>query len=257
MATSDYRSITLLDTDQTAKEAAVNTAINNLGRGLAGRLVHNMASDADYTLATGSQEDEFLYVEITDTGANLTAGRNIICPAEEALYVFYNNTGSPGFTMTLKTSAGTGVAALSGERLLLFCDGTNVVEIEGVSGFAMPYDISMYASGTVSNSENLGILVATRAFDIPASMTGSQSRCETVPADSPTTATFLFKKNGSTFGQVAFATGANSGTYSMTASPAVAVSFVAGDRFEWEGPIAADSAQADVAVTVKATRTGS
>ncbi len=257
MATSDYRNITLLDTDQTAKEAAVNTAINNLGRGLAGRLVHNMASDADYTLATGSNEDEFLYIEITDTGGNLTAARNIICPADEALYCFYNNTGSPGFDLTLKTSAGTGITATSGERLLLYCDGTNVVSIDSVSGFAMPYDIAMFASGTVNNDENVTIVLAARAFTIDSAFTGSQARCVTVPADSPSTAIHLLKKNGTTFANVTFATGANAGTYAMTASPAAAVSFAAGDRLEWIGPATADSAQADISLTIKATRTGS
>ena len=257
MATSDYRNITLLDTDQTQKEAAVNTAINNLARGLAGRLVHNMASDADYTLATGSNEDENLYIEITDTGAVLTAARNIICPADETKYIFYNNTGSPGFDLTLKTASGSGVTAQSGERLLLYCDGTNVVEIAGVSGFSMPYDIAMYAGGTVSNNENLAVVLATRAYTIPANFSGSYARCETAPADSPTTATFLLKKNGSTFANITFATGANSGTLSMTASPAAAISFAAGDRFELEAPATADSAQADISVSVKATRTGS
>lgn len=257
MATSDYRDITLLDTDQTAKEAAVNTAINNIGRGLAGRLVHNMASDADYTLATGSNEDEFLYIEITDTGGNLTTGRNIVCPAENALYVFYNNTGSPGFAMTIKTASGTGITAQSGERILVYCDGTNVVEVEGVSGFSMPYDISMFASGNVTSSENIALVLAVRAYTIPADFTGSYARCETVPADSPSTATFLLKKNGVTFGNVIWATGANSGTFSMTASPSAAVSFAAGDRLEWEAPATADSAQADIYITIKATRTGS
>lgn len=257
MATSDYRNITLLDSDQTAKEATVNTGINNLARGLAGRLVHNMASDADYTLATGSNEDEFLYIEVTDTGGVLTAARNIICPADEAKYIFFNNSGSPGFDLTLKTSSGTGVTATTGERLLLYCDGTNVVEVSGVSTYSLPYDVSFFASGTITNSENIGIVLATRAYTIPADFSGSQARCETVPADSPSTATFLLKKNAVTFANVTWATGANAGTFSMTASPAAIVSFAPGDRLEWEGPATADSAQADVYITIKATRTGS
>ena len=257
MATSDYRTITLLDADQTAKEAAVNTAINNLARGLAGRLVHNMASDANYTLNTSNDEDEFIYIEITDTGTVLTAARDIICPAEEATFIFYNNTGSPGFDLTLKTAAGVGVTAQSGERLLMYCDGTNVVEIAGVSGFSMPYDISLFASGSPTASEVLGVLLVTRAFTIDASFTGSAARCETVPADSPTTATFNLQKNGVNFATVSFATGANAGTISMTASPAAAVSFAASDRLSWVGPATPDSAQADISLTIKATRTGS
>ena len=50
---------------------------------------------------------------------------------------------------------------------------------------------------------------------------------------------------------------ANAGTFSMTASPSAAVSFAAGDRLEWEAPATADSAQADIYITIKATRTGS
>ena len=257
MATSDYRNITLLDTDQTSKEASVNTAINNMVRGLAGRLTHNMASDADYTLSVGTNEDENFYLEITDSGGVLTTTRNIVVPAENALWCFYNNTGSPGQSLVIKTASGTGITALTGERILVYCDGTNVVEIEGVSGFAMPYDLSLFASGTITNSEILAVVLATRAYTIPAAWTGSQARCETAPTDSPSTSTFVLQKNGVAFANVTWATGANAGTFSMTASPAAAVSFAAGDRLSWVGPSTADTAQADVSITIKATRTGS
>lgn len=126
----------------------------------------------------------------------------------------------------------------------------------GSSG-GSPYDLMFFAGDTVSNSENLAIALVTRPFTIPATFTGSLARCETAPADSPSTATFILKKNGNAFGNVTWGTGEFAGTFSHTSSPAADISFVAGDRLEWEAPATADGTQADIYISIKATRTGS
>lgn len=90
-------------------------------------LVHDMASDADYTLgATGTQpyEWEYLVTNITDTSVNLTTGRNIIVPDDTKMYIAANDTAQ---TLTFKTSGGSGIAVATNTSRLLYCDGTNVV----------------------------------------------------------------------------------------------------------------------------------
>lgn len=84
--------------------------------------------DANYTLTTNfAATDEARNAILKFTGT-LTAGRNVICPASSKIYVVTNAT-TGGFAVTVKTSGGTGVAVLAGETAVLYCDGTNVVEV--------------------------------------------------------------------------------------------------------------------------------
>jgi hypothetical protein len=86
---------------------------------------------ADIDLTTGSAQDTAsnLYkalrsVRLEFTGA-MTANRNVIVPNNKKLYlVKHSCTG--GFTITVKTAAGTGVNLVNGDKKLLICDGTNV-----------------------------------------------------------------------------------------------------------------------------------
>ena len=59
------------------------------------------------------------------TGA-LTGARNLIVPANKKLYFIYNNT-TGGFAITVKVSGQTGVPVPSGAKMLLVCNGTDVV----------------------------------------------------------------------------------------------------------------------------------
>lgn len=107
-----------------------DTTINLIAdilEGLADALVHDMASDADYTLATTGTEPfewQHLVINITDTGTNLTTGRNIVVPDYTRVYIAANDTLQ---TLTFKTAAGSGIAVLTNTSRLLRCDGTNVV----------------------------------------------------------------------------------------------------------------------------------
>lgn len=81
-------------------------------------------SDADTTLTyvqAAARALEF-------TGA-LTAGRNIILPdtSFRELVIYNNTTG--GFALTIKTSAGSGIAVAATKRAIVYCDGTNVVRV--------------------------------------------------------------------------------------------------------------------------------
>lgn len=109
-----------------------NEANRELEAAAAGMLTHDMGSDADYTLTTTGtpQEWQYLACKITDTGVVLTTGRNIVVPVNTKPYIFINATAQ---TLTLKTSAGTGIAVATNKAALLYCDGTNVIRISADS----------------------------------------------------------------------------------------------------------------------------
>lgn len=129
MTTTTNLNITHISASQAQKEVTANEAFDILDGAVGGLFTKNMASDADYTLATtGTPPFEWqrAAVKITDTGPVLTTGRNIIVPAEAKAYIFINATAQ---TLTLKTSAGSGIAVATTKTALLYCDGTNVVRV--------------------------------------------------------------------------------------------------------------------------------
>ena len=64
-------------------------------------------------------------MELTDSGTALTGAGTVVCPTNTKLYIVDNNTAQ---IITVKTSGGTGVAVPVGKTMLVYCDGTNVVE---------------------------------------------------------------------------------------------------------------------------------
>ena len=68
MAVTNNLGITLLSTAQANKEGTMNTGTDVLDKAVAGHTQHNMASDANYTLDTATDEHVNVFVEITDTG---------------------------------------------------------------------------------------------------------------------------------------------------------------------------------------------
>lgn len=61
------------------------------------------------------------------TGA-LTGNINVIVPTDTHVYRCINNT-TGAFTLTVKTSAGTGIVVAQTKAALMCCDGTNVVRL--------------------------------------------------------------------------------------------------------------------------------
>jgi hypothetical protein len=85
--------------------------------------------------------------------------KNIICPAVTKLYVVRNNV-SGGFSVTLKTSAGTGITVPNGTTMFLRCDGTDVVDaLTRVDNFqAATLGVSSLTSGRVTYATTGGSL---------------------------------------------------------------------------------------------------
>jgi hypothetical protein len=78
-------------------------------------------ANAQYTLtAFNGLPDEARNAVLNLIGTNSTA-QNLIAPAVEKTYIVKNTTGA---TVTIKTSAGTGVAIATGTTRIVWCDGT-------------------------------------------------------------------------------------------------------------------------------------
>jgi hypothetical protein len=97
---------------------------------IAGRAVIDSWTANGHTLTTANgttAEARCAMLEFTDTNTDLTGNAEVICPTASKIYIAKNATGA-GYSVTVKTSAGTGIAVPDGETMFLFCDGTNVVE---------------------------------------------------------------------------------------------------------------------------------
>lgn len=85
----------------------------------------NIAGTGDYTLSANNgltDESRNRYLDLTGT---LTGNRNVIVPTAERWWFIRNGTDG-AFTVTIKTSGGTGITIEQGKSAILFCDGTNV-----------------------------------------------------------------------------------------------------------------------------------
>ena len=95
---------------------------------IAGRKVIDSWTANSHTLTTANgttSESRAAMLEFTDTGTALTGAGSVICPDASKIYIAKNAAGQ---AITLKTASGTGIAIPDGKTMLLFCDGTNVVE---------------------------------------------------------------------------------------------------------------------------------
>jgi hypothetical protein len=129
MTTSSNLDIEHLVDSASAPEVPVNEAFDLIDSCVADQITIDFASDADLTLSTtgdAPQEWQYLSVKLTDTGTNLTTGRNVVVPDNKKEYIIVNGTAQ---TLTVKTSGGTGIAVATSKTQLLYCDGTNVIAV--------------------------------------------------------------------------------------------------------------------------------
>jgi hypothetical protein len=119
---------------------------------VAGKAVINTWTANSHTLTTAdgtTSESRCAILELTDSGTALTAAGTVVCPTNTKLYIVDNNTAE---IITVQTAAGTGVAVPVGKTMLVYCDGTNVVE-----GVTHANSLSL---GTSTNTVN-AISIAT------------------------------------------------------------------------------------------------
>jgi hypothetical protein len=107
----------------------------NLGTALEQAIVGygnpNFASDANLTITltdtNAAQAARALVLNVT-SGVSLSTTRELIVPTVQKQYIVQNNTtGSQ--SITVKTTAGTGITIPNGRKAHLYVDGTNVIQM--------------------------------------------------------------------------------------------------------------------------------
>jgi hypothetical protein len=105
-----------------------NNITSMVEQAVAGLATINTWAANSHTLTTAdgtTSESRCAMLVIDDDGAgNPSAAATVICPTATKSYIVRNLCGQ---TVTVKTSAGTGVAVPNNQAALVFCDGTNVV----------------------------------------------------------------------------------------------------------------------------------
>lgn len=121
-------------------------------------------ADANVTLSANNEAtDESRCMFIVLSGAN-TALRDVICPAVSKLYFVINNT-TGGQSIRFKTSAGTGITVGNGQSVVLYCDGTNVLNAINTFNGTVTGPVAIANGGTggttqITALQGLGALAA-------------------------------------------------------------------------------------------------
>lgn len=177
----------------------VNTAITTpVSEAIAGTTSISVGA-TDYTLTNGdgASANEARKMFITATGSP-GATRSVICPSASKLYVFFNNT-SDGSALIFRTS-GSGVTVPSGQRRLLYCDGTNVVEaVNGFGSLTLGTALAATSGGTGQASYAVGdLLYASSTTALSKLTVGATNAVLTVAAGIPSWVTTLPVASGGT-----------------------------------------------------------
>lgn len=103
----------------------------------------SVAGSGNYVLS-GSELNRIAY---NFTGV-LTGNRTIIVPQTVQQYWVANNTTGP-YTLTVKTAIASGYTVNQGSRVILYCDGTNVLAAD-TGGVAIPISIADGGTGATT-----------------------------------------------------------------------------------------------------------
>jgi hypothetical protein len=163
------------------------------------------------TTANGTTSESRCAILVAATGGGApTAAAEIICPAAAKLYVVQNTTS---YAVTLKTSAGTGVAVAAGNTLFLFCDGTNVNSC--VASLPVSTGISGLGTGVATAlAANANATGGVTTIDGTATLTNKRI---TARVNAQTTTTSPWAWNSDSYDQQSFSALANALTINADA----------------------------------------
>lgn len=163
--------VTLLHTaylveGQGGKEVTTNEWFDQIVAFLGGYLTKSLAGGASSVTLTDVVGGETSHMVYVFTGT-LTATIEVLWPPVARMLVARNST-SGAFSLTLKTTIGSGVVIPQGETALLWCDGTDIISFGIVTAAA-----SATAAGIVELATNAEAVTGadTARATTPANLT--------------------------------------------------------------------------------------
>ena len=154
--------------------STTNTKLGTLiEQAISGYQTQAVSTGTDTTLAMtngASATARNMFLELTGTGG---ASTNLIVPANKKLYFIYNNTSSG--QVTVKVSGQTGVSVPNLGKVLLVCNGTDVVNATNYMatltlGSALPV-ASGGTGGTTSTGSGAVVLATSPTITTPTLVT--------------------------------------------------------------------------------------
>lgn len=157
MSATSSLGILFIQESQNNKYLTANTAFQGFDSAANAEAAFALTDVATAITLTQAQMASAMVLKLT--GA-LTAARNVIVPAIPRFFVIFNaSTG--GFAVTVKTAGGTGISVGNGLYVVLFCDGTNVVQISaGSSSGPVPNFADAETPGGTINGSNTAFTLA-------------------------------------------------------------------------------------------------
>ena len=171
-----------------------NNAFSNVfEQAIVGYATVNFSSDADTTLTltdgNSSQTARNLYLNLTSSGS-LSTTRNLILPNNQAgtapiqkLYIVKNATTN-GQSIQVKTASGTGVTIPNGATMMVYSNGTNVVDVITYLS-SVTLATPTINTGTLTSPRLLGSSTGYSTF--ASANTGATNYTVTFPAENMTT----------------------------------------------------------------------
>ena len=144
-------------------------------------LSKSVAGNSDVTLTTTAKTaDEQRNAVHEFTGA-LTGNISVIVSTANQVYRIYNNT-SGSYTLTVKVSGQTGVLVPQGEKMVLYCNGTDVV-----SGLTAMTALNVTGAVSLDSTVSASSLQVTGTLDTDAIVIGTSTSVTSVDEDITTT----------------------------------------------------------------------
>lgn len=239
MTTTPNLLIDHIAASQAQKEVTANTAFDVLDKALC-QFTSVALTDANLTL-TDAQMIGNMALKFTGT---LTAARTITVPAH-AKFVYVENGTTGGFAILIKTPSGTAISFGSGERKILYCNGSDFT-IAAEAG-AAPYDIG----GSLTGKPSAGAVVLRFPMPRAVRFLSGMALSKGVAATAATAAvSFSIRKNGIEFATMSFAAAGTSATFTC----ATTTDFAAGDILTLVASATPDDTLADIGFALSGLR---
>ena len=112
---------------QNQKEVTINDQAGQLDAGLTDKVDVALTGTTSPLVLSDAQALRCMVLKLT--GTHPGGAYQVHCPTNKKIYVVWNSTAGD---VTFKTVAGTGIVVNAGAVLILYCDGTNVIQLAGL-----------------------------------------------------------------------------------------------------------------------------